>query len=32
MNVYKAFVIWETLLMDVVERLLLLQVDSEMDG
>ena len=32
MNAYKAFVIWETLLMEMVERILLLQLESEMDG
>ena len=26
------FVIWETLLMEMVERILLLQLESEMDG
>ena len=28
----RAFVIWETLLMEMVERILLLQIESEMDG
>ena len=32
MNVYIAFVIWETLLMEIVEWILLLQLESEMDG
>ena len=32
MNVYRAFVIWETLLMEMVERFLLLLLESEMDG
>ena len=32
MDVYRAFVIWETLLMEMVERILLLQLLSEMDG
>ena len=27
-----SFVIWETLLMEMVERILLLQLESEMDG
>ena len=29
---YRAFVIWETFLMEMVERILLLQLESEMDG
>ena len=32
MNVYRAIVIWETLLMEMVERILLLQLESVMDG
>ena len=28
----RAFVIWETFLMEMVERILLLQLESEMDG
>ena len=28
----KSFVIWETLLMEIVERILPLQLESEMDG
>ena len=28
----RVFVIWETLLMEMVERILLLQLESEMDG
>ena len=28
----KVFVIWETFLMEMVERILLLQLESEMDG
>ena len=32
MDVKKAFVIWETLLMEMVERIFLLQLESEMDG
>ena len=32
MDVYRAFVIWETLLMEMVEWMFLLQLESEMDG
>ena len=32
MEVYRAVAIWETLLMEMVERILLLQLESEMDG
>ena len=28
----RAFVIWETLLMEMVEQILVLQLESEMDG
>ena len=28
----RAFVIWDTLLMEMVERILMLQLESEMDG
>ena len=32
MDVYRASVIWEALLMEMVEQILLLQLESEMDG
>ena len=32
MDVYRVFAIWETLLMEMVEWVLLLQVESEKDG
>ena len=32
MNEQRAFVIWETLLMEMVERILMLQLESETDG
>ena len=32
MNVKRAFVVWEILLMEMLERILLLQLESEMDG
>ena len=32
LDVSRAFVIWETLLMEMVEQILLLQLESEMDG
>ena len=31
MEALRAFVIWETLLMEMVERVLMLQLESEMD-